>query len=76
MTHLPDRARPARMAEPPGAGPGAPYPRSCTTCGATFITTCFPRVHRRTDGTETVRWVASEVQCARCQPSLPFGEAS
>ena len=56
-----------------GRPPSAPMSRPCKTCGRTFQTRCIPRIFRRTDGTETVRWVAQETQCATCQPSLFSG---
>ena len=64
-----DRLTPAR----PGAPPSAPMGRLCKSCGEKFTTRCIPRIFRRADGTETVRWVAEAVQCANCQPSL-FGD--
>lgn len=48
----------------------APMARFCRSCGERFETRCIPRVIRRSDGSETVRWAACETQCADCQPSL------
>ena len=64
-----DRLMPAGRGRPPSA----PMTRLCKTCDKPFTTRCMPRIFRRTDGTETVRWVAQAVQCGNCQPSL-FGE--
>ena len=64
-----DRLTPAGRNRPPSA----PMTRPCKTCGELFVTRCTPRVVRRTDGTETVRWLAEALQCENCQPTL-FGE--
>ena len=53
-----------------GIAASAPHTRACRACGKTFTTRCFPRPFRRTDGTETVRWIPAERLCQRCQPSL------
>ena len=63
-----DRLTPAGRNRPPSA----PMTRRCRTCGKSFTTRCFPRIFRRTDGTDTVRWAADAVQCEGCQPTL-FG---
>lgn len=65
-----DRLAPAGLNRPLSA----PMTRLCKTCGQSFVTRCMPRIFRRTDGTETVRWVADAVQCGRCQPTLFGGE--